>query len=195
MNEILLQLYCPCSGARSRPLLLLAMLAVAAVSAAWVARRSGEKGGSSMSAVWKVVIVAALAAAIIAVFALRQGKGQKTNVPVTAVVPAVAAEPGNSLVPPAQANALPRLVDVGAGTCIPCKMMMPVLAELKTRYAGRLSVEYCDIRDDPNAVQKYRIMVIPTQVLYDASGKELFRHEGFWPQAEIEKKLAEMGVQ
>jgi thioredoxin 1 len=152
-----------------------------------------------MSIAWKILVVAALAAAVVVIFTLKKGRTQETNASVSAPVAATADTSGNSPAPAVDASdesqPLPRLVDVGAGTCIPCKMMMPVLAELKTRYAGRLRVEYCDIRDDPNAVQKYRIMVIPTQILYDASGAESFRHEGFWPRVEIEQKLAEMGVQ
>ncbi len=152
-----------------------------------------------MSAVWKVIIVVILAMTVAVVFALKQSREPETQTPGAAAAPAVVGTSGSPLIGSMNAsdegNPLPRLVDVGAGMCIPCKMMMPVLAELKAQYAGRLRVEYCDIRDDPNAVQKYKVMVIPTQVIYDAAGKELFRHEGFWPRVEIEKKLAEMGVQ
>jgi thioredoxin 1 len=40
---------------------------------------------------------------------------------------------------------LPRLVDLAAGKCIPCKMMAPILEELKKEYAGRMNVEFIDV--------------------------------------------------
>jgi thioredoxin 1 len=74
---------------------------------------------------------------------------------------------------------LPRLVDVGADKCIPCIMMAPVLGELKKEYAGVLDVEFVDVWKNPSAGQKYGIRGIPTQIFYDANGKELKRHMGF----------------
>src|SRR3989339_154807 len=82
--------------------------------------------------------------------------------------------------PPADATGLPRLLDLGAGKCIPCKMMAPILEELKTEYAGAMEVVFIDVWQDKDAGQKYGIQSIPTQIFYDASGKELFRHEGFF---------------
>src|SRR5512136_711906 len=79
---------------------------------------------------------------------------------------------------PASAAKLPRLVDLGADRCIPCKMMAPVLKELKAEYAGRLEVDFIDVWKNPDAGEPYKIKLIPTQIFFDASGKELFRHEG-----------------
>jgi len=90
---------------------------------------------------------------------------------------------------------LPRLVDLGAGKCIPCKMMAPILEELKTEYAGSMEVVFIDVWQDKNAGAKYGIESIPTQIFYDASGKELFRHEGFFAKEEILAKWKELGVQ
>jgi thioredoxin 1 len=73
-------------------------------------------------------------------------------------------------------------------------MMMPILAELKSQYADRLSVEFYDVREDQGAVQRYRISVIPTQIFYDASGNERFRHEGFFSKEDIPAKWKELGV-
>ena len=74
---------------------------------------------------------------------------------------------------------LPRLVDVGADKCIPCKMMAPILEELKKEYAGSLEVEFVDVWKNPKAGDKYNIRLIPTQIFYDAAGKEVGRHQGF----------------
>jgi len=95
---------------------------------------------------------------------------------------------------PASNAKLPRLVDLGADKCIPCKMMAPILADLKTNYAGRMDVEFIDVWKKPDAGKPYKIKLIPTQIFYDASGKELFRHEGFFGKDDILAKWKELGV-
>ena len=93
-----------------------------------------------------------------------------------------------------QGQSLPRLVDLGATKCIPCKMMAPILAELKSNYVGRLDVQFIDVWENPDAGKKYGINVIPTQIFYDADGKERFRHEGFFGKEDILGKWKEFGV-
>ncbi len=94
----------------------------------------------------------------------------------------------------ASKTALPRLVDLGADKCIPCKMMAPVLAELAKDYPGQLNVVFIDVWKNPGEGQDYRIQMIPTQIFYDATGKERFRHEGFMPKKDILAKWQELGV-
>jgi len=90
--------------------------------------------------------------------------------------------------------ALPKLVDVGAEKCIPCKMMIPVLDQLKKEYKGKLLVEFVDVWKTPAANTKYRVKMIPTQVFYDAKGKEIFRHEGYFPKEDIIAEFKKHGV-
>src|SRR5512133_812124 len=80
---------------------------------------------------------------------------------------------------------MPRLVDVGAGKCIPCKAMAPILAQLRTDFAGRMEVEFVDVWVNPDAGQPYGIRMIPTQIFYGADGRELSRHEGFMSREDI----------
>ena len=94
---------------------------------------------------------------------------------------------------PAKAK-LPRLVDLGADKCIPCKKMAPILSELKSEQAGWLEVEFIDVWKKPEAAKPYKILLIPTQIFYDANGKELFRHEGFYGKEDILAKWKELGV-
>ncbi len=96
--------------------------------------------------------------------------------------------------PAGQAKAIPRLVDLGATKCIPCKMMAPILEDLKKTYAGKMDVQFIDVWENPEAGKKYGINVIPTQVFFDADGKELFRHEGFFGKDDILAKWNELGV-
>jgi thioredoxin 1 len=90
--------------------------------------------------------------------------------------------------------AMPKLVDLGAGKCIPCKLMAPILDDLKKEYAGRLDVVFIDVWQNPDAGKQYGIKIIPTQIFYGADGKELFRHQGFFSKEDILKKWAELGV-
>ena len=87
----------------------------------------------------------------------------------------------------------PRLLDLGATTCIPCKKMAPVLEELKTEYEGRLDVEFVDVWKMPGVANQYGVESIPTQIFFDASGKELYRHQGFFAKEEILKKMGRAG--
>ena len=93
-----------------------------------------------------------------------------------------------------QVAKLPLLVDLGKGTCIPCKKMKPILDELKTEYEGKAVVRIIDLRDEPKEAGRYGIRLIPTQIFFDAGGKEVFRHEGFMDKQSIKAKFAEMGV-
>lgn len=89
---------------------------------------------------------------------------------------------------------LPRMIDLGADKCIPCKKMAPILAELKVEYAGRASIEFIDVWKSPAAGEPYGVRTIPTQIFFDRDGKEVWRHEGFLPKAEIVSKLEELGA-
>jgi thioredoxin 1 len=93
-----------------------------------------------------------------------------------------------------QTKKLPMLVDLGKGTCIPCKKMKPILDELKAEYEGKAIVEVIDLRYDRQAARKYGVRLIPTQIFYDAEGNEVYRHQGFLDKQSIKMKFAEMGV-
>ena len=96
---------------------------------------------------------------------------------------------------PSETKKLPRLVDLGADKCIPCKMMAPILEELKKDYDGTINVEFIDVWKTPEKAKEYGIAIIPTQIFFDASGKELFRHEGFFSKEDILAKWKEFGIE
>ena len=97
--------------------------------------------------------------------------------------------------PPTEAPAtLPRLVDLGAGKCIPCKQMKPILEELTREYAGLFEVVFIDVWEKREEGAKYGIRLIPTQIFYGPDGRELFRHEGFMAKRDILAKWKELGV-
>jgi len=92
-------------------------------------------------------------------------------------------------------RALPRLLDLGADKCVHCKLMAPILEELKTEYAGRLVVEFIDVWKNPDAGTPYGIKIIPTQIFFAADGTELFRHEGFMSKEDILARCTELGFE
>jgi thioredoxin 1 len=143
----------------------------------------------------KLLIVAALVATVVAAVTLKQDKAKapaETNTVASSTASNAPAEnTGDKAVAAAK---LPRLLDLGAGKCIPCKMMAPILEELKKEYAGRMNVEFIDVWKDPEAGKAFGIEMIPTQIFFDASGKELFRHTGFFGKEDILGKWKELGV-
>jgi len=92
---------------------------------------------------------------------------------------------------------LPKLLDLGAHKCIPCKQMEPVLAELKTEYKGAFDVEFIDVWQPENKekANSYGIESIPTQIFFGTDGKELWRHVGFISKEDILKKWKEFGYE
>ena len=94
----------------------------------------------------------------------------------------------------ARASGRPSLVDFGANGCSPCDMMEPILDALERKYEGRLNVLFVHVRDNPILGSRYGVRSIPVQVFFDKEGNEVFRHTGFFPQQDIETKLAAMGV-
>lgn len=89
---------------------------------------------------------------------------------------------------------LPRVVDVGADKCVPCVMMAPELENLRKEYAGALEVEFVDVWKYPEEARKYGVRAIPTQIFYDATGRELGRHLGFISKDDILAKFKELGI-
>ncbi len=90
---------------------------------------------------------------------------------------------------------MPRLLDLGAGKCIPCKAMAPILEELRGTFRDRFEVVFLDVWENPDAADEYKVSTIPTQIFFDAEGRERFRHEGFFSREEILAKWRELGIE
>ncbi len=135
------------------------------------------------------VVVALLAVVAVVLVAKAQRKGS----PADGASVAKVADP--QVTSPSTASAaLPRLVDLGAHSCIPCKKMAPILDELRKEYEGRLRVDFIDVWQNPDEGTKYGIRLIPTQIFFDAAGKELARHEGFMSKEDILVQWTALGV-
>ncbi len=89
---------------------------------------------------------------------------------------------------------LPKLLDFGAGKCIPCKAMAPILKELSEEYKDRVVIKIIEVYDERELTQTNRIRLIPTQIFFDSKNQEFFRHEGFMDKEKIKKVFDKMGV-
>lgn len=85
-------------------------------------------------------------------------------------------------------------LELGSVTCIPCKQMQPVMRSIEQKYKGQVKVTFYDVWKDKRPAEQYGIRLIPTQVFLDENGKEILRHEGFFPEAEIDKFLLSQGL-
>jgi thioredoxin 1 len=126
-----------------------------------------------------VILIVVVAAAVVAVIALKPARSAPTTVAPGAATPAPAP--------------LPRLINLGAGKCIPCKMMEPIREELRTAYAGALQVEFIDVWNDKAAGEGYGIRTIPTLIYVAPDGRELARQEGFTAKADILAQWTALG--
>lgn len=166
-------------------------------------------GGDLMPLLWAMVVLLAGHVAI-REFKKRKGKPEMKNLKNLAIVAAVVVAIGIvfALKPRATAPAepapastaeaavpLPRLLELGADTCIPCKQMAPIIEELKTAYAGQLRVDFIDVHKNEGASEVYDVRLIPLQIFFDAEGQELFRHEGFFAKDDILAKWKELGFE
>ena len=101
---------------------------------------------------------------------------------------------GDTGVPEAPVPGKVTMVDIGAKKCIPCKMMAPIIEELEKEYRDKAAIVFIDVWKNPREGPKYGIQLIPTQIFYDAEGREVLRHEGFMEKASIVAELEKLGV-
>jgi thioredoxin 1 len=147
--------------------------------ARYLVRAQAHDGEVVVRLIRRLTIVAAAVLVFAAAFVLRDSGGR---------------EPGAEADRAAE-KPLPRLVDLGSDKCVPCKKMAPILEELAVEHREAFRVEFIDVWKDRRAGKKYGVRVIPTQVFYDASGEERWRHEGFLGKDAILAKWKELGVE
>lgn len=76
------------------------------------------------------------------------------------------------------------LVDFYSDSCVPCKRLSPVLAEIEEQYADTLKVAKVNINFDAELVEKYEIQVAPTLIFFK-NGEETARLRGAVKKSEI----------
>ena len=146
---------------------------------------SGRKGS------WiRIVILLAVVFSVAGVLAIKDRAGSPAGDPAAA--PDTGPDP--IAAPAAATESLPRLIDLGADKCIPCKMMAPILEKLKTDLAGQCEIVFIDVWKNPQESPKYGIKAIPTQIFFGPDGQEFFRHQGFFSREDILAAFTEHGI-
>jgi len=158
-----------------------------------------------MNNLTKILIVAAVATAIVAVLIAKQNKAPAPPPAAkTSDLDANDSDTSSSLSnatpvqnqqPTLAPHKLPTLLDLGATQCIPCKMMAPILEQLKEDYQGKMNVVFIDVSQNPAPARQHKIKLIPTQIFLDSAGKELSRHEGFYSKEQILEKWKQLGFE
>lgn len=189
LNSILAQ--CPCSGGggsggginQFAALVLLALAITLWQTVKWAKTTWNIQGTTNMRRFGKIGLITALVGAF-GVVAGTQLIERSATADQAATAPTTT-----------QSSGVPKLLDLGSKECIPCKMMAPILEELKKDYVGKLDVEFIDValRENAKVGQQYGIKLIPTQIFFGKDGKELWRHEGFLAKDEILVKWKELG--
>jgi len=95
-----------------------------------------------------------------------------------------------------KSNVKVTFIELGSVNCIPCKQMVPVMKAIEEKYGDQIEVIFHDVwkPEEKHYAQEYGIKLIPTQVFLDDKGKEFHRHQGFYPEAEIDKILKSKGL-
>jgi thioredoxin 1 len=107
---------------------------------------------------------------------------------------AVAGDSTTGAIPPIPTPGMVTMVDLGANKCIPCKMMAPIVEELKKEYKNRASIIFIDVWEQPEQSKRFGIRAIPTQIFYGKDGVEAGRHEGFMDKNSIVSVFEKLGV-
>lgn len=89
---------------------------------------------------------------------------------------------------------IPKMVELFATWCPPCQKMGPILDALEKEYKGKIQFVRIDVDKNPNVAKQYNVTAIPVQIMFDESGKQVFKHVGFLSKDEIVTQFKKMGV-
>jgi thioredoxin 1 len=88
----------------------------------------------------------------------------------------------------------PKVVDLGAVWCVPCKKFAPIFEKAKTTYGEKVDFQSLDF-DKPDGqafVHKYDITAVPAIVIFDGAGKILYKHTGELDEATFDAQVAKV---
>ncbi len=82
----------------------------------------------------------------------------------------------------------PVLIDFSAEWCQPCRMMPPILKDVKKQLGDRIRILKIDVDKNPAISQKYQIQSVPTMMIFKNS-KVVFRQSGVMQAGQIVQLL------
>jgi thioredoxin 1 len=87
---------------------------------------------------------------------------------------------------------LPEILEFDRKLCPVCLETELAIKAVQDRYPGQFVVRYVHIDEEPNLFRHYKVAIVPTQIFLNASGKQVFRHEGVYKPVMLEKKLRDL---
>lgn len=104
----------------------------------------------------------------------------ETPAPMSAALPAGQAAAADDAVQQALRAGKPTVAEFGANACAQCREMKPVLETLQREQGAHIAVVSVDLikQKEANYIQRYRVQLMPTQIFFDAQGREIGRNLG-----------------
>ncbi|HOI24534.1 MAG TPA: thioredoxin family protein [Caldisericia bacterium] len=88
-----------------------------------------------------------------------------------------------------------RVLDIGRDDCVSCAQMNEIMLEMKKEFRDSVSFEIVDLAEFPQLESQYNISAVPTILVMDGLGRELYRKEGVWYKTEIREFFAKLGLE
>ncbi len=94
----------------------------------------------------------------------------------------------------ARAAKKPLVADFGMKRCQQCIAQGKIMDELNAEVAGKVLTRFVHIKEEVAVTAEYQVMMVPTIIFFDASGKELYRNVGLMKKDDLMGKLRELGL-
>ena len=82
----------------------------------------------------------------------------------------------------------PAIVDFYADWCAPCRMMPPILKEVKDHFGDKLTILKIDVDKNPQVAAAYQVRGVPTLILF-RSNEVLWRTSGVLPATQLSERI------
>jgi thioredoxin 1 len=109
------------------------------------------------------------------------------SVGFVAFQPLAFAENAKPAKPPAKAaaaattsHALPKIIELGAEWCVPCRKFKPIFDRAKSKFGSKADFQQIDYDTDEGQkfAEEHNMKAVPTIWVVDAQGKTVYRHSG-----------------